>query len=426
MTASRVILAAVYEGGAQPINIGTAASHLIEAGFEPICVDTFVDGIPDDDAIAGTDLLAISMPLFQSIAPGVGLATRARCINPSITVVMFGQHANIHAERLLGGYCDFVIRGDWEPGLVALARDPTKFDDYARVGVCSPARVVKPYIHRGNLLPPARHLLPALSRYRYAELETMWQSCRPIPVVGNVETARGCHHACTYCSVFAATGRKVSLIPADAVMADIRQVVALGAEHIWFTDAEFLNSKHHGLSIVERMKREFPFLTFDITTRTDHILEAKDVVAELQALGCQFITTALEFSSQRVLDAIDKEMSLEQIERAVAYCQSIGLRLNPTFIMFNPWADLDDMIQLREWIERVGLATTISPLQSETRLYLYKGSPLLAHPDICKLELVEREFDYEWKHPDARVDKLFAEYSKPTEVGSFQRCCIKC
>jgi hopanoid C-3 methylase len=427
MPASRIVLAAVYEGGAQPISIGTAASHLIEQGFQPTCVDTFLDGLPDEEAIANTDLLAISLPLFQSIAPGVELAKRARSINPNVKVVMFGQHANIHAERLLASYCDYVIRGDSEPGLVALACNPTYEDAAgAPLGVCRRDRLVQPYIHRGALLPPARHLLPDLSRYRYSELELVRQGDGPLPTVGNIETARGCHHGCTYCSVFAATGRKVSLIPASVVMADIRQVVGLGATHIWFTDAEFLNSKHHGLGIIRRMKREFPDLTFDITTRADHVLEAKEVVAELRELGCEFLTTALEFPSQPVLDAVHKELSIEQIERAIDYCRTIGLRLNPTFIMFNPWVEFDDLARFRVWIDRVGLAKTISPLQYETRLYLYKGSPLLWHPDIQKLELIEREFDYEWKHPDSRVDQLFAEGATPCEAGVFKRCCIKC
>lgn len=427
MPASRIVLAAVYEGGAQPINIGTAVSHLICEGWAPTCLDTFLDGLPDEDVIANTDLLAISLPLFQSIAPGIELARLARSINPSGTVVMFGQHANIHAERLLPTYCDFVIRGDPEPGLVALAcnlmgEGPAP----ASLGICRPGHLVGPYINRNSPLPPARQLLPDLSRYCYPELELQWQRDGPLPTVGNVETTRGCHHACTYCSVFAATGRKVSLIPPDVIMEDIRQVVGFGADHIWFTDAEFLNARNHSLGIVRRMKREFPGLTFDITTRPDHILESKDFVGELRELGCEFVTTALEFPSQQVLDGLHKDLTLEQIERAINYCQDIGLRLNPTFIMFNPWADFDDLVQFREWIDRLGLADMVSSLQYETRLYLYKGSPLLKHPDIQKLELVEREFHYEWKHPDPRVDQIFAEEVEPSEAGVFKRCCIKC
>ena len=424
-TDSRILLAAVYEGGAQPTSIGTAASHLLQAGFKPICVDTFVDGLPPFDLISEWDLLAISVPLFQSVAPAVELAAFARKVNPAARIVMFGQHANIHADRLLTTHCDEVIRGDPEAGLLMLARSAADGVDAAALGVCRSGRLVGPYVNRNGLLPPARHLLPALSRYRYPELDRLWCG-RPLPIVGNVETARGCHHICSYCSVFAATGRKVTLIPPEVVIEDIRQVVSLGATHIWFTDAEFLNSKRHGLGIVRSMKRDFPQLTFDITTRADHILEAGDAIAEMRNLGCEFVTTALEFPSQRVLDAINKELTVDQIERTVEYCQRIGLRLNPTFIAFNPWIDAEDLVRFREWIDRVGLTDSVSPLQYETRLYLYKGSPLLQNPEVQRLELTEREFHYDWKHPDPCVDRLFEQSVTPLEPGKFKRCCIKC
>jgi radical SAM superfamily enzyme YgiQ (UPF0313 family) len=425
MAIPQIVLAAVYDGGVQPISIGSAASHLIDAGFAPVCIDTTVEPQRFGELVANATVLAISVPLFQAVAPAAEYATRCRALNPKCTIVMFGQHANIHRERLLSRYCDYVIRGDYEAGLVALVRgaDAT---DLASLGVCARGCSAPVYIHRRPLLPPARSMLPPLSCYRYPELEFLWTRDAPVPLVGNVETARGCHHACSYCSVFAATGRKVALLAQDMIIEDIRQVVQMGAKHIWFTDAEFFNGRHHGLFVIQRMKREFPDLTFDITTRADHILECKDQIRELRDLGCLFVTSALEFPSQVFLDAVDKELRLDQIESAVAYCQQIGLTLNPTFIPFNPWVGYEELNAFRNWLERQRLLEAVNPLQYETRLYLYKGSPLLNHPDVRKLKLTEREFEYEWEHPDTRVEQAWAVVVEPSKVGSFKRCCIKC
>lgn len=426
MISPHILLVSAFEGGAQPIDLGTAASHLIQAGFHVECLDVFVEGVPDERRFLEADLLAVGIQLFQAVAPGVELMKMARRVKPELPIVAFGQHANIHTERLLGRYCNYVVRGDWEPALVALARMLATGDASEAPGLCMPGRVVGPFINRAGYLAPARHLLPRLTSYSYPELEQFHRSGQSRPLVANVETARGCHHACSCCSVFAATGRKVNVIPEAVVLDDIRQVVDEGAEHIWFTDAEFINARHHGLRIVRQMKQEFPHLTFDITTRADHILESKDTIRELRDLGCVFVTTALEFPLQRVLDAVRKELTVEQIERAVEYCHELRLPLNPTFIMFNPWADLEDLGHFRRWLGLTGLAECISALQFETRLYLYKGSPLLQRPDIQALELLEREFQYEWKHADPRVDELFAETVKPPEPGVFKRCCIKC
>lgn len=423
----RVVLASGYEGGFQPISLGTAASWLSQAGFAPVCVDTFVDGI-DETVFADTDLVAISVQMFQAIEPAIDIARAAIRMSPSARVIMFGAHANIHAERLLGTHCAEIVRGDWEPALVAAARQTAGEDVGLPPELCRASNAGEPTrinIQRSGHLAPARDALPGLHRYRYVEFEKFLESGTH-PIVGNIETARGCHHSCTYCSVFAATGTKVNFIPIEVVLQDIRQVVGMGATHICFIDAEFINSKRHGVEIVRRMKSEFPSLTFDITTRADHILESKNTIAELNDLGCQFITTALEFPTQRVLDAVNKDLTLEQVEGAIEFCRDIDAKMNATFILFNPWIGLDDLLWFDEWLDRTGLGETIDPVQFTTRLYLYKGSHLLKNPEVQRLDLIEHDFHYEWKHSDPRVDEIFTEMTRSDDPMAFKRCCIKC
>ncbi|MBR0965667.1 radical SAM protein [Bradyrhizobium diazoefficiens] len=422
-----MVLASGYEGGFQPISLGTAASWLSRSGITPVCVDTFVDGI-DEAAFANADLVAVSVQMFQSIAPAIEIAETARRVNPSARIVMFGAHANIHAERLLGAHCTEIVRGDWEPALVAAARQSAGEDVALPPELSSAINAGQPItvnIQRSGHMAPSRAILPGLQKYTYAEFGKFLDGGKQ-PVVGNIETARGCHHSCSYCSVFAATGTKVNFIPIDIVMQDIRQVVEMGATHICFIDAEFINSKRHGIEVVRRMKAEFPSLTFDITTRADHILESKNTIVELNDLGCRFITTAMEFPTQRVLDAVNKDLTLDHIEGAIAYCSEIGAKLNATFILFNPWVSLEDLLGFDQWLDKTGLGETIDPVQFTTRLYLYKGSHLLSNPEVRKLQLVEHDFHYEWKHSDPRVDELFAEMTRSDDPAEFKRCCIKC
>ncbi len=423
MKSPQVVLASGYDGGFQPIGVGTAASWLSRAGVDAVCVDAFVDGI-DENKFAGADLVGISAQLFQAVAPAIKIAQAARRANPDARIVMWGQHANIHAERLVGTHCDAIIRGDWEPALVALTRqiagEEAPLPPEIR-GTMASGRPTHINVQRTGHLPPARRALPELYRYGSPEFAKFFTGGVQ-PVVGNVETARGCHHSCSYCSVFAATGTKVNIIPTDVVLEDIRQVVRMGATHICFVDADFINSRQHGLDVVRRMKAEFPELTFDFIARADHILESKDAIAELKDLGCLFITSALEFPSQRVLDAINKGLTLEHIEHAIAFCRSIGLRLNPTFILFNPWVGPTDLLWFDEWLDRTGLAEWVDPGQFTGRLYFYKDSNLLANPDVRKLELIEHEFHYDWKHPDPRMDEIFREMKLNENPGAFKRC----
>jgi radical SAM superfamily enzyme YgiQ (UPF0313 family) len=429
MKSPQVVLASGYDGGFQPLGIGTAAHWLSRAGIDATCVDTFIEGI-DEERFAGADLVGISCQLFQAIPPAVKIAQAARRASPNARIVMWGQHANIHAERLVGSHCDAIIRGDWEPAVVALARqaagETTLLPSDIR-GVLASGNIIASAapdqinIQRKGHLPPARGVLPHLGLYSSPEYSKFFPG-GVHPVVGNVETARGCHHSCSYCSVFAATGTKVNIIPTETVLEDIRQVVRLGATHVCFVDADFFNSRNHGLDVVRRMHAEFPDLTFDFITRADHIVESKSTIAELKELGLLFLTSALEFPRQRVLDAIDKGLTLEQIEEAVAFCRSIGLRLNPTFIVFNPWIEPADLLWFDEWLEKTQLADTVDPGVFTGRLYIYKGSHLLENEHVRRLELTEHEFHYDWKHADPRVDEIYRLMKLNDGPAGFKRC----
>lgn len=115
------------------------------------------------------------------------------------------------------------------------------------------------------------------------------------------------------------------------------------------------------------------------------------------------------------------------IEDAISLVRRSGIKLNPTFIMFNPWAGLEDIVVFHDFVARNELENLIDPVQYETRLHLYKGSPLLRSPSVKALALTERDFDFEWEHPDPRVDELFvASRTPPSEGGGFKRCCLKC
>lgn len=146
----------------------------------------------------------------------------------------------------------------------------------------------------------------------------------------------------------------------------------------------------------------------------------------MKELNVKFITSALEFPSKEVLDEVAKDTSIEDIEGAISFLRETGIKLNPTFIMFNPWTKLEDLSTFRAFVADNQLEDIIDPIQYETRLYLYKGSPLLQRNSIQSLDLTEYEFHYEWKHPDPSIDELYFSSLTPQEEGIFKRCCLKC
>src|SRR4029077_6686131 len=132
-----------------------------------------------------------------------------------------------------------------------------------------------------TFIAPDRAGVPPLTRY--AALQMPDGSTR---VAGSTDATRGCKHLCRHCPIVPVYRGRFHAIPVDAVLADIRQQVAAGAQHFRFGDPDFLNGPTHARRIVERLAAEFPGLTYDATIKIEHLLKHASLLPVLAATGC--------------------------------------------------------------------------------------------------------------------------------------------
>ena len=78
------------------------------------------------------------------------------------------------------------------------------------------------------------------------------------------------------------------------MLEDIRRQVAAGAQHITFGDPDFFNGPGHAIPIVEALHREWPWLTYDVTIKVEHLLKHRDLIPMLARTNCAFVTSAME------------------------------------------------------------------------------------------------------------------------------------
>ena len=137
---------------------------------------------------------------------------------------------------------------------------------------------------RGEFEPPARDLLPPLERYAHLALGGDER------LAGYVEASHGCVHRCRHCPVPPVYDGRIRIVGADTVVRDIARLVELGARHITFGDPDFLNGRRHSLRVVQAMHERFPDLTFDCTTKVEHILRHAELwpaLVEQSAAGSE-------------------------------------------------------------------------------------------------------------------------------------------
>lgn len=373
---------------------------------------------PGDAPTGHFDLVLVSVQQFEGLERGVALAKRLR-ETFSTTIIAFGQYAQLNKDELLR-VTDGVVMDEPERicgELVEVARGERELDTVPALFTAA-GTPPKPPRRRISVPAPARDLFPPLVLYPAHH--------SPFGLMGNIEATRGCHHKCTYCSVYGAYDGGVASYESDTVVADALQLAEEGVRHFCFIDAEFFNARAIGLGVVERLVKEIGPITFEFTTRVDHILDYTNELEKLVALGLRRVTSALEFPSDRILRIFDKHIDVDHMRAAIAEAGRLGFELNPTFIPFTPWVEYDELLTFEDFLVDTGLARVTDPTALQTRLLLFKGSPLLASPWMEDVTTVDRGFWVEWTHPDPRVEELWVDRRGSAEDVGKVRCCVKC
>lgn len=273
-----------------------------------------------------------------------------------------------------------------------------------------------PGVHLGKIdfLVPDRSGLPPLDRYAKLELPDGGRR-----TVGFAEASRGCKHLCRHCPIVPVYDGRFRVVPREVVLADVRQQVAAGAEHISFGDPDFFNGPTHALRIVAAMHAEHPRVTFDATIKIEHLLRHRARLPALRDAGCLFITSAVEAVDDGILARLRKNHTTADFEAAAALMRAAGIALAPTFVAFTPWTTLAGYRDLLERIADLGLVASVPPVQLSIRLLVPHGSRLLELPEVRNLvgPFDRTLLGYPWRHPDPRVDALQARVADLVERG---------
>lgn len=408
-----VLLCSTYELGHQPLALAQPAAHLLAAGFEVQCRDLAVQHL-DRGTLAWADVVAISIPMHTAIRLGVRLGQQIKAMKPGVHLCYFGLYASLNASYLLDRGADSIIGGEFEAPLVALVRQLANGSSPAAgngsiEGVQSTSSIdTVPFLGRQQFLLPARQLLPPLERYSYLE----WGDVRK--PTGYLEASRGCTHKCLHCPIPAVYEGRLRIVQEEVVLQDIAQLVKMGARHIDFGDPDFLNGVKHSLRIVRQVHEEFPDLTFNFTTKIEHIVQHANAIREVAALGCVFITSAVEALSDHILEKLEKGHTETDVRSARQIADEVGIVIRPTLVAFTPWTSIDDYLHVMEVVEELGWIDNIAPIQYAIRLLLPPGSSLLGkeYTDRHLTTFNEELFTYEWRHPDPRMDNLYASVNQ--------------
>lgn len=401
-----VVLVSLYELGRQPFGLASPAAWLRAAGAEVHCNDLAVEPLREDLVVAA-DLVAVHVPMHTATRLAVPVARRVRELNPSGHLACYGLYAPMNEAFLRSLGAETILGGEFEEGLAALVRRLAGDDGR---GEDAPPPIS---LARQRFVVPDRSTLPALGSYAHLTLDGKHRT------VGYTEASRGCKHLCRHCPIVPVYGGRFRVVDRDVVLADIRQQVRAGAQHITFGDPDFLNGPKHALAIVRALHDEFPELTYDVTIKIEHLLKQAEHLETLRTTGCRLITSAVEAVDDETLAIYDKAHTRADFREAVELLRRVGIAMNPTFVTFSPWTTIEGYLDLLALIAELGLVPNVSPVQYAIRLLIPQGSRLLELPSVQELiePFDEAALCYPWTHPDPRVDRLHEEVRREVSAG---------
>jgi len=384
-----------------PLGILYLSSHLKARGFDSEIYDSTFGSRQElfsilDSAPAGVAGIYGNLMTRASV-----LAILERAKASAWLVMLGGPEPANYAEEFLSAGADLIVAGEGERAVEMLARANFDRDTWPSI----PGLVFRSE-NGGLVRTGAADLIRDLDAQPWPDREQIdverylsaWRARHGVGSV-SVITARGCPYKCSWCShsVYGHTHRRRS---PTAVVDEIEWLIGrYSPEMLWIADDVF--TIHHGWlnEYAAEMKRRGIAIPFECITRADRVTAS--VAATLAGLACRRVWIGSESGSQKILDAMQRGVTAQQVRTAVALCKANGIETG----MFLMWGyDGEQMEDIDTTIDHVRscrpdvFLTTVS--------YPIKGTPYF---DRVSAKLVSIG---DWKESSDRDFKIRGRHSR--------------
>lgn len=349
-----------------PLGISTIAAVLEECGHELRLLDiNFLNSkkIYWEKVLAGSvntfkpDIIGITCPT-PAVVNVINIVKIIKTQDSNILIVVGGPHASVLPKGLLEmcADIDFVVIGEGEytfKELISCIDNKKSLKDIQGIAYRDASGKIiitekRPYIDNLDVIPlPARHLLPPLEEYYF-----VGHCYNKLPVTSMI-TSRGCPHYCSFCTqgVF---GHHYRARSAESVVSEMEYLVRrYKIKTLMIMDDTFTADKERVYSICEliiKKNLDVSWLCYaDIKDMN------KDLLVEMKKAGCFQLYYGIESGTQRILDLMNKKITIEQIYSVIKDTKRAGLEVRGQFILGYPTETLKDIERTISFAKRLDI-----------------------------------------------------------------------
>lgn len=358
-----------------PFGAMALSAFLKERGIQCKVVSTAFPDAAEEifNDLENFDLLGISSMSGPYLNYAISISVAAKKMKPDLPIVWGGSHASLMDEDLImNNFVDFVVRGVGEVSLYELMR--------ALEGECSFYSVPgltwidRGLIRRNNMstnfdineLPPLDY---SFLSDKYSFLLTNEFS---------YFSSRGCPFECSYCVASQIYNRRWYNKTEEKVINELEEAYErYRFKSVYFWDDNLFVDTKRLLRILESLNEHnifFEWLGFaraDTFSRLDH-----ETIIELKKRGLKWVGFGAESGSQRILDRINKGITVDNIKETVLKLKRSNISCGFSFMGGMPQEtdqDFYDTLNLLRWIEKNNSRVSIQMF----RFVLYPKMPML-------------------------------------------------
>ncbi|MDI6798065.1 MAG: radical SAM protein, partial [Desulfatibacillaceae bacterium] len=333
-----------------PHSLLALSAWLVDAGYRVKILDCRIERYCEKNLleIAGRGLVLVGITFYtgSQIRHALKLASLLKNRYPAIPIVAGGPHATVTPEQTASHPdIDFVVRGEGEKSLLALARALEAGKDVSQIPrLC--------YKKDGKLVST-----PDSSPISLKNLPDIpYQLIRPYRIVydaASMDTSRGCTHKCGYC-VIPLVHPKPRMMPPATVVLRLKALLQFKKSAVYFMDDNFFMSMGRVRRILDLMEQEGLSFNWWAMARIDDIGALDDAfIARLVEKGLSRLYLGAESGSEKVLLSTGKNLKLDDIINANRKLARFPIYCEYTFMAGLPGETEEDLNMTMALIEQL-------------------------------------------------------------------------
>jgi radical SAM superfamily enzyme YgiQ (UPF0313 family) len=366
--------------GFPPIGIMSLSAVLKRAGHEVTMFDQANPQTPNEviverirherPALVGLSFLSTTSYPYAKI-----LARQIRACDPTVKIAFGGVFASLNPQlvKMQVPEVDFVCRGDGEQLILDLV---DRLDDPDTVAGVTWQDKSGKLRHNAN-----RVLERHLDQWPFPDRESLpldFVESMPldVPAVLSLErfttmqTSRGCPWPCVFCDIPIFNEGKWRSRSPEHVIAEMKQLQQDGYGAVYFVDDHFLLQPRRIEAICKGIQDNGIRIEWGCEGRVDSA--CLQLFPAMAKAHCRTLMFGIESGSQKILDRLKKEQTLEETQTAVNAAKTAGIEIvHGFFVVGSPDETEADMRETFRFAAKLRIDSF-----GFNRLCVYRGTPL--------------------------------------------------